>query len=476
MDEEQDDISSLVEKYEQMRMFGKKMYLDADEFAALVDYYNGIGDIEQGEEIIEEGLRMHPASPELMILKAKSLVYSESYEEALSYLNNVPDEGDVELPLIRIESLLHLEKTEEANEIINETMNRELSIDDLYLFITEIGYIMNDIDDFDRAISYLEESLKIDESNPDVLIDLAYANEMNGHFERAVEYNNRLLDLDPYSFEGWVNIGKLYSMNEQFDKAIDAFDFALTINENDVSALKMKALSLYLNDNTPEAIRIFEECIRIAPDDESLYDSLLEGYEAMEEYDQMSRVIDSKEKRFGSKGIATRRAFVELLKDNLPLARELYGKIPAEEKDSLDYYMLEGELMFLDGDSRSAETAYMKAALLSEDNEEIIDRLANVSVAQEKYEQAAEYLEQLLKLDPGYPTAKSRLAFIRFEIGTKEPFDEIMEQFSDDELRALLHAISGNEDTDFSLYDRKRMLTRLNEARENRVLFKNIRY
>ena len=53
-----------------------------------------------------------------------------------------------------------------------------MSIDDLYVFITEVGYILNDVESYDRAISYLEESLKIDDSNPDVLIDLAYANEM----------------------------------------------------------------------------------------------------------------------------------------------------------------------------------------------------------------------------------------------------------------------------------------------------------
>ena len=474
--EEDFDIQSLINRYEQMQLFGKKTYFDADEFAVLADYYNSMGDNEQAEEIIEEGLRMHPASPELMILKAKTMVYAELYEDALTYIDSIPDDGDIEIPLLRIESLLHLQKTDDANEIINETMGQELSIDDLYVFITEVGYVMNDIDNFDRAISYLEESLKIDESNPDVLIDLAYSNEMKGDFGRAIEYNNRLLDIDPYSFEGWVNIGKLYSMNEEFNKAIDAFDFALTINENDVSALKMKALSYYLNDNVSEAIRIFEECIRIAPDDESLYDSLLEGYETMEQYDEMARLIDIKEERFGPKGITARRAFLELLKDNLPAAYELYHQIPDDEKDTLDYYMLEGELMFIDNDLRGAEAAYIKAALISEDNEEIIDRLANVSVAQEKYEQAAEYLEHLLELDPDYPTAKARLAFIRFEIGTKEPFNEIMEQFSDDELRSLLHVISGNEDADFSNFNRPKMLLRLNEARENRVLFKNIKY
>ena len=102
--------------------------------------------------------------------------------------------------------------------------------------------------------------------------------------------------------------------------------------------------------------------------------------------------------------------------------------------------------------------------------------MANVCVAQEKYIQAANYLEELLELAPDFPTAKSRLAFIRFEIGSKEPFDEIMQQFSDDELRLLLSMLMGNDISDYDKYDREKILTRLNEARENRVLFKNIKY
>jgi hypothetical protein len=34
----------------------------------------------------------------------------------------------------------------------------------------------------------------------------------------------------------------------------------------------------------------------------------------------------------------------------------------------------------------------------------------------------------------------------------------------------------GNDEIDFSGYSREKLLTRLNEARENRVLFKNIKY
>ena len=44
MEEELDDISSPVKKYEQMLAFGRKIYFDADEFATLADHYNSLGE------------------------------------------------------------------------------------------------------------------------------------------------------------------------------------------------------------------------------------------------------------------------------------------------------------------------------------------------------------------------------------------------------------------------------------------------
>lgn len=475
MEDNELDITSLVEKYEHTRVLGKKMYFDADEFAVLADYYNSGGDNEEAELLIEEGLKMHPGSPDLMLMKSKMLVYAEKYEEALEYTRLISSEGDLDLPLLKIESLLHLSRTDEANRLIDRTMELDLNPDDYYFFITEVGYLLNDVDQFDKAIALLEESMKTNEANTDVIVDLAYAYEMKGDYARAIEFNNRLLDIDPYSYDAWVNIGKLYSMNEEHEKAVDAFDFALTIHEDDVSVLKMKALSLYLNDNAEQAIKIFEECLQRSPNDETVYDSLLEAYASMELHDEMMKLIDRKEALFGSQGILIKRAFVHVHKEDYERANELFAQIPESDKQTLDFYMLDAELAFHEEDYPRAEAAYMKAALISEGNEDILDRLANISVAQEKFEQAAEYLEELLQIEPDYPTAKSRLAFIRFEIGSKEPFDEIMDQFSDDELRSLLGLIMGNA-SDFSGYSREQILTRLNEARENRVLFKNIKY
>ncbi len=470
------DIQSLLDKYEQMLLIGKNIYFDADEFAALADFYESEGDSEEANSLVELGLSMHPGNIELLLMKAKMFVLSEQYPEALSLLDSISDDSEIDHPLLKIECYLHLNENAEADKLINNTLQRELSASEFYYFITEVGYLFNDIDDFDRALSFLEESLKIEDTNVEALTDLAYAYEMKGHFQKAIDFNNRLLDIDPYSFDGWVNIGKLYSMNEQFDKALDSFDFALTIHEKDLSVLKMKALTLFLNDNAEEAARIFEECVNESPNDEVLYDSLMEAYEAMGSYDKMMQLLDQRETIFGPKGIMSKRAFVYVSKKEYATAKQIFSQIPADEQDTLDYYMLEGELAFYDNDYKRAESAYMKAALISEGNEEILDRLANISVAQGKYEQAVIYLREILELEPDFPTARARLAFVLFEIGLKEPFDEVVEQFSDNELRNLLATIMSSDSSDFSTFSREMLLSRLNDARENRVLFKNIKY
>lgn len=477
--DEKFDIQTLVHKYEELRDSGEAYYFDADEFALLADYYSSYGNDTEAEKIVRVGLKVHPESLDLMILNAKIMVYNGKYIEADQYLAQISDDGNIDLELLKIECKLHLEAFDTVNSLVQNTL---LTLEDkedeyeLYYFITELGFLYNDIDLFENAIVFLEKSFEIEQANPEVLIDLAFAYEMQSDFSKAIKYNNLLLDTDPYSFEGWLNLGKLYSIMEQYDKAIDAFDFALTINENDIGAMKMKALSLYFNDNVQEAIRIFEECLSENPDDQSLYDSLLEAYEAMEQYDEMFKIIDRKIEKFGPSGAILDRARTYFSMGDLMQAKTLFTQIPPEENETLAYYMLEGEIEFYDNNFRASEAAYIKASLLSPENEEIIDRLANVNVAQEKYEQAAEYLEQLLELEPTFPTAKARLAFIRFEIGTKEPFDEIMKQFSDNELRDLLNLVNSTQNEDYSSLSREKILMRLNEARENRILFKNIKY
>lgn len=477
MEDNDIDIRALIHKYEQMRYEGKSIYFDPDDFAVLADYYNDFGDVSEAKHIIDLGLGMHPKNTQLMVVKSKVLVASAQYQEAYDYLAVIgEDDTSIDYLQVKIECLLNLEKVDEANALVEKVLvTSDLDDAELSTFLSEVGYLFNDVDLYDRAVVLLEAAAQVDQSNIELLVDLSFGYEMLNNFKKAIEVNNLILDIDPYSFDAWVSIGKLHSLLQDYDKAIEAFDFALTIDEDEVSVLKMKGFTLFLNENVAEGVRVIKECIKKTPDDESLYDFLLEGYEVMEQYAEMLKVIVQKEERFGSEKVLLQRAHVYLTQERYEDAQKIFEQISLIDKSKYDYYILEGELAIYNEDYETAEMAYTLALHDSPNNEDLLDKLANISLEQNKYEKSAEFLDQLVLLNPDYPTAKARLAFIRFEIGAKEPFDEIMSQFTDEELRALLSLLSAH-DIDYSLYSREQLLNRLNEARENRVLFKNLKH
>ena len=133
MDDNELNIKELIDKYEQMRYMGKSIYFDSDEFAVLADYYYDFGDYLEADNIAETGLEMHPGNTQLMIIKAKTLVFNQKFQEAFDYLAGVSeDEGNVDYLLVKIETLLYLHKLEQANEILERVLKTgELSDEEL---------------------------------------------------------------------------------------------------------------------------------------------------------------------------------------------------------------------------------------------------------------------------------------------------------------------------------------------------------
>ncbi|MGV8962538.1 MAG: tetratricopeptide repeat protein [Candidatus Saccharimonadaceae bacterium] len=464
----------------------KKNYFDADEFSMLAKHYNKKGDNSEAERVVNMGLDLHSHSSELMILKAKLLVASKKHEIAYDYLLTISeDEANLDILLLKFECLIKLNRKREADSFLDYILKGELNDDDLYKFITEVAYLYNDADEHDTAIMLLEKALNIDHTNMNVLIELAYAYEMEDNLDKAIEITNAILDLDPYSFDGWVSLGSLYSYNYEYELSIDAFDFALAIKESDVSVLKLKALTHNLDDNYEEELKLLNQCIDASPDDVSLYESILVKYEEMDEYfgtdhhEEVLNVLKKKAERFGPKGVLLKMAHIYLSWDKYEQAKEIYTRIPEDDKKALEYYTLEGDLAIRKDDYVSAEASYMLAMLEFPKEAEVLDRLAEINLELDKYEKSAEYLKQLIAVDPEYPVAKFRLAFVRFEIGEKEPFDEILNQISDqDVLVMLLNMFSFHtkkEKIDCTQFTREELMIGLDEARENRVIAKSIK-
>lgn len=469
------DIPGLIDKYEGMLYSGKRVYLDADEFEVLFDYYDSIDDIDSAKEIIRSGLEIHPDNSALKQRRARLMVYDAQYEEALKYMNANFSGYDFDLYLLKIECLLQLDLYELAFELTGRVLSDEDQPEALIL--SDLGAVYIEADYFDEAILYLEKSLEYEPDNLDAIGDLAYASEMKGNFEKAIFYTNKILDLDPYSFDGWLNLGKLYSITSQFEKAIDALDFALSINDSDISVLNLKAHCLSLSGQVAEAIQIFKECLDQKPNDSLVYSSLVDAYMMLDEKGEAIRMLDewgifdSENPEFLMKKVTVliKVGKIDKAEEFLVEARKRLANV-----DSL--LPMEGEIHFQKENFEQAWRVFQKALEQDPDSIFLNDRLATLCILYEKYDEALSMLERLKEVTDDPSFVYFRIAYVYLETGEQEKLNLLLDGFSEEQLKALLEFFLEEDLSDVDFADRQSVITRLNDISEIRILFKNLKY
>ncbi|MFT4070292.1 MAG: hypothetical protein QM654_00045 [Dysgonamonadaceae bacterium] len=472
---EDHNIQTLLDKYEEMLYSGKRIYLDADEFEILFDYYDSIEDIESARELLASGLEIHPGSEGLMLRQARLMMYDYQYEETLNYLNSNFSGYDFDMYLLKIECYLQLESYNQALKLSEEVLNDENEPESVIL--SELGSVYVEADYFDEAILYLEKSLEFDSDNLSAINDLAYAFEMKSNFEKAILYTNKILDIDPYSFEAWFNLGKLYSFTSQYEKAIDALDFALSINDSDISTLILKAHCLSLSGQPEEAINLFKECLLFKPDDPGLYSSLIDVYLLLERWSDVLRTLDEWEEIDSSSDeFLSKKIFALLRMEQLDKA-ELFLEEAKERVSSPDSLLpAEGEIFFQKQEFEKAQEIFEKANSLMPDNIFVNDRLATLYIVAERFNQALALLENLQENSDELSFVYFRMAFIYLETGQRDKLNKLLDSFSEEQLKSLLNFFVDDDWSNFDISDRQALINRLNDISEIRILFKNLKY
>lgn len=468
------DISDLVRRFETMQVSGKIAYFDPDEFDDLAEYYESYDDLDMALNVVMSGLKMHPRNEALLLKQGKYLVCDGNYEEALVFFNEHFSYYNFDLYLLKIECYLQLGLYSESYQAVKEILDDKDV--DMGEALSEVGFLYLGADYYNEAILYLGKSLDyIDEGRIEVLNDLAYAYEIKGDFDLAIKTVDRILDEDPYSYDTWINLGKLQSIQENFDKAIDAFDFALTINGDNESVLRLKAHCLLLVGRVEEAIQIFKDSIEKTPDDIHLYVALSECYLHLDDYDSMLEVISQGEKVDGENAaIRAKKAIALLYKGEVDEALDLVLKSLEADDSSLELNSLAADVFFAKENYEEAKKYLMIVLDEEPENTRVLDKLATVYIMEASYQEAIGYLEKALEISPSLNLPKWKLVLLYFEVGDKEKFFYYLKMLSDEELRDIYKFFY--EDLDVGSFTKEELINRLSEARECRILFKNMKY
>ncbi len=231
-------LHDLAERYESAKGEGKSIYLDADEYVDLSDWYATHNNLAAAFKVVDEGLELHPGETSLLVEKARLYIDRDQTGEARRTLEQVAEPYLPEVKLLEAELLLMEDRVEEGLALIDTVLEEDDEdefanlVDAVYIFI-ECGYP-------EKAKPLLEragEKYHKRESYIAAVADCAFA--LNDYGKAAAEYE-KLLDINPYSASYWLGLADCRFAGRDYNKAIDAADYALVAEEDNGPAYELK--------------------------------------------------------------------------------------------------------------------------------------------------------------------------------------------------------------------------------------------
>jgi tetratricopeptide (TPR) repeat protein len=252
------NLDSLIERFEEMLSKGEENFFDADEFELISDFYFETGKIQKALYVTQLAERQHPYTSTFPLKRAQFLTASDNIEEALAALSKVEemDPDNVELLIARGTIFSKKGLHQKAINLFKKAYSRhEFPEEVLSLVANEYQFMGN----FEMALKHHKEVLKFDPEDDIALYSVSLCYEMLNQNNKAIEFFQQHIESEPFSEQAWYHLANLFSKAENFEKAFWAIDYALLIDEEFTAAYYEKARVLERMDRFEEAAQTYKD-------------------------------------------------------------------------------------------------------------------------------------------------------------------------------------------------------------------------
>ena len=379
-------LEELLRKYEEMVGQERSVYFDADQIESIAFSFESKEDFSEALRVVDYGLSLHPGNPNLLLCKAKYLLFLDYIEEAGALLPLLPTDGE-ESALIRIEYAFACGRPEEGMALIDAWM-----ADLTWEFALDVVSILWGYVSYQEIVAYLKRALDRLPDEPHLLQELANIYQDNANPEGAIELYNRLLDIDPYQSEIWYELARSHVALKAFEQAIEATDFGLAIDSQNGDMLCLKGFCLYDLGRIEEALTTFLEYAELGINPEHAYEYVSDCYVKLEQMPQALEYLrQDLELNPDNEYMLYQAAYCLQDIGNTPEARKhLYHTLKLNP-NQLDCWLLLGECLMQEDNFREAYDAYKHALEMDTENVDLLATLGDICEKLDRMPDAADY-------------------------------------------------------------------------------------
>lgn len=380
---------------------GARTYMDTSEAEELIDYLIGKESNNEALAISDYALSLHSSSTSLLIQHATILIILWRVEEARDILNYVSPLEQQNPNLHIAWGDLHVKDGDiiKGLECYDKAIEFSTDKGDYLDTLLMIASRLNRDEQWTYVQKYADLYFQKKPNDPNMLFELAYAEEKCDNLEKSMEIYENLLQRDPFSDSGWYNLALIYTNLGKYDLAQKAFDNAISLDPNPefahcnygnmyqycgeyAKAIEQYSLYIANSKNTPDF-------------DVSVYELLSDCFFnwALKEAEQIDGVDSGAQL---SLEIINNEHILYLLTKTIE-----FSKLCIEEKfDEARAWMQVGDCYSIIGDHDKGLSCMDKAIRIEPDNHCCYYMKAAVYERQGKLHYALQYLLDGLSLDP----------------------------------------------------------------------------
>jgi len=396
-------LKTLISRFENLSQNSGSCTLKKSEIRLLTDHFEFERFPDRALEAINYGISKFKKSPELLVRKARLLIYNFGKNEAIRFLNKSADSSlkPHQVDILRLEILIAQGQIDMALSVISSLKFQYKHTGNI---LSEIFYMealaYERLDYYDKSFEALSEVLWVNPSHQDALGKIWMATETSKKSKEGILLNKFLIKKEHYSAISWFNIAHAYYSEKEYEKAIEAFEFCIIINEDFESA--------YLD--------LAEVCMLLG----MFHKASQYLKTAFDKFDiiEMERFI-----QFGESLIRSG----EFREARVPLQAGLL--IDAIDPDVL---FLLGETYRLEGKHDSAIQNYESALEIDYGRDDIHKSLGKVYFMMAEFDKAQSHFEIAIQNDPFHFGYRSELASFYLNIGELEKCEKLLADSVDD--------------------------------------------
>lgn len=449
------ELLTLSENYEAARAEGKTIYLDADDWADLADWYAVRFKYEEALEVTIYGLSQHPGNTAILVEQAYLYIDLQDIDKAKETVDSIT-EDDSEVRILRASLLYREDKDEEAEALLKSVEENNLAN------LIDVCYMYLDMGLPEKALPWLERNTRFADQEAYISVsgDCYFALE---RFPEAIECYNKLIDRNPYSATFWYGLARCYFCQEEYDKAIDACDYAIVSDEEFADAYLIKGQSFYHLGNEEKSFENFLLADKYGAAPSELLNSFIGLSKTAvgdweEAYKHLEKAIGIAATQFVDDGESPLPSFYV----NAALCLFRMGKTEqAHQYCQKAYtisptdayaYLMEGRFYMEEGQFEQGIEVW-KEALKCAPYAETWDTIGSYSMEVGQLENAAMAFERVKALDPDFDNINEKLTLLYLMLGNEENFQECNQlckrPLEPEEVEQMQQMMKGRDHKDF---------------------------